>query len=189
MAKRRVVTNSTENLESTSANLPSPAESTLGTTRRQLVLKLTADGKLDVDSMRPQTRETLKSALKDTPLFEKPLDLKERKDLYLPLVGPIYSLLGALETWIVARQTKLPYDEVRSVMSYSDVDIALLADPTATVMAKRLPSDFAWAEESSLVLTLLAVHQQKFAMLAELKSKHSEPKAEVKLEEKEETDT
>ncbi len=147
--------------------------------RRTLTIRLDDDGRLDTSSMRQQTLDSLKAALQDSNLFhgeaenETVAQFELKRTLYAQIVPALYAVLGSLESLVVARQIGMSYDDARRIFSYTDSDIALLQDPTATVLAKRMPEGFGWAEETTLILTLVSVHQQKLALLQEWKARNA----------------
>ena len=151
---------------------PSTENATTSSLKKRISVPLTEDGKVDLASMRPTTQASLKAALAGVGLSSGTSDpgeakerLETRKANYEIVVGPIYAVLGALESLIAAQRLKLPYDEAHAILQYSEADVAILTDPTATVLAKRLPESFAWAEETALALILLSIHQEKMALL------------------------
>ncbi len=155
-----------------SAPIEQPAEST---SRKVIAIRLTDDGKVDLDGMRKATIDSLKHALKGSALFksddEAENELALKKAVYAQVVPALYGVLGAAEALVVSKRMQLPYNDVRSVMEYTESDISVLSDPTATVLAKRMPEGFGWTEEVTLALTLVSIHQQKMIALEELKAR------------------
>jgi len=72
-----------------------------------------------------------------------------------------------MEAFIASRAAKCSFREASEPFSYKDADVALLLEPTAAVLAKRMPEGTQWAEEMTLALYLVAVHQQKVAAFVE----------------------
>ena len=151
--------------------------------RKVIAVRLTDDGKVDLDGMRKQTIESLKHALKGSELFkseeEAGNELELKKAVYSQVVPAIYGVLGAAETLLVSKRMQLPYNDVHLVMGYTETEIAVLCDPTATVLAKRMPEGFGWTEEVTLALTLVSIHQQKMIALQELKARSSKKLVDI----------
>lgn len=155
--------------------------------RKVIAIRLNEDGKVDLASMRTATREALRVALEGSDLTPDQdaanahaASLEARKAVYAQVVPALYAVFGAAESLIVAKKTELPYSEVREVMTYSDAEIGLLLDPTATVLAKRMPDGFGWTEEVTLVLILVSIHQQKVSMLQEVKARNEKRLVDIR---------
>lgn len=133
----------------------------------RISIPLTADGSLDISTLRPKTADKLKKAIKGCELFapEEP-----PAAVFSPeLVPPIYKLLGEIEVPLAIKVFKIPADIARQVFIYSDPEIVLLTDPTARVLNKHGGEWLRrYGEEIGLVLLLAAIHQQKIFMAAKL---------------------
>lgn len=156
--------------------------------KKSLVLRLTEDGKVDVESMRPQTVEALKAALAGTSILAGESDdelvnaFETKKAVYAQVVPPIFGLIGGINSLFFAKRLKLPYDDVQKVMGYTEEEIAMLTDPAATVLAKRMPDTFGWTEEVTLLLVGMQIQQQKMQALQELQARSAKKVVDIRKE-------
>jgi hypothetical protein len=157
-------------------------------TRRTLSIRLDEEGKIDLSGMRSQTVESLKEAVSGSSLFDSESEdqavneFETKKTVYAQVVPALLGVIGAAESIIVAQNMKLPYDEVRGIMGYSEEEVALLTEPASIVLAKRMPDGFGWTEEVTLALLLVQVHQIKMVALNELKARSEKKVVDIRKE-------
>jgi hypothetical protein len=160
----------------------------LASTRRTLSIRLDDEGKIDLASMRSQTVESLKEAIEGSSLFDSGSEdqavneFETKKAVYSQVVPALLGVIGAAESIVVAQNMKLPYDEVRGIMGYSEEEVALLTEPASIVLSKRMPEGFGWTEEVTLALLLLQIHQVKMVMLSELKARSERKIVDIRKE-------
>lgn len=147
--------------------LGGPASS--GTGRESITIRLTSNGKIDLEGMREKTTVKLKAAIEATPEIapgfgEIHLDGANVPDF---MVNAVYQLIGGIEQWVFARKYG---SDIAQIMAYRPQDIAMLSEPTKAVMAKYLPKLGKYQEETALVMALASIHigkvQAMNAMLA-----------------------
>lgn len=164
-------------------------ESSVSSPKRTLTIRLDDNGKLDASSMRDQTLETLRQAIQGSAILRGEeadqaaiAEFEVKKAVYAQVVPALYAVLGSAEALIVSNRSKIPYEEARKVFFYSESDIAKLSEPTAIVLAKRMPEGFGWAEEVALALTLVQIHQEKLIALKETRARLDKKLVDIRKE-------
>lgn len=79
-------------------------------------------------------------------------------------VGFVYDGLGALKMWVAVKFFGVPPD-LAGVLSYTEEDKARVAEPTARVLSKLLPSLGKYKDEAALILGLYDIEQSKIMRL------------------------
>lgn len=117
------------------------------------------DGALDLDSMRPATRERLLKAIKATPLpGAESHDMSKAVEELKPLAMMLYSTMGSVAASI-AMASGYTRDQA-SVLLFTSQEQIGLAEPTARVLLKHSAS-LAYADEAILATALLGVIMAK----------------------------
>ncbi len=112
----------------------SPARTAATVDKEKIVVTLDARGGLDIDAMRPKTKEKLVEALKRSAggLFPTapPVPMKRWPEA---AIRGGYGMLGVAEVAIAAK--KYP-PELAGVFTYTDEDLKILMEPTQAVLAR-----------------------------------------------------
>lgn len=82
-------------------------------------------------------------------------------------VGFVYDGLGALKMWAAVRFFGVPAD-IAGVLSYTEEEKAHLAEPTAKVLSRLLPSLGKYKDEAALLFGLYQIEQAKIMRLNQL---------------------
>lgn len=147
---------------------PSGAKRRAKGTGNILSVRLLEDGSIDTEHMRGSTMQRLKSAVGKSNIIASPA---EQQAGFAILVPPAYRLLGAIESLVASRVTGIPREQVVPIYTYTDQEISALTDPTASVLVKYGGD---WTsehlEELTLLLTFLAIQQERIARLHELQT-------------------
>lgn len=146
-------------------SVPTSSASTAPTpVKDKLVVTLTDAGGLDLDGMRPKTKEKLLAALRKSQSGLLP-DVPSAPVKRWPefAVRGMYGMLGAAETAAAAR--KYPMEIAQAVFMFSDAEIRELMEPTQAVLTKHASNFDRWQEEISLGLVLIQIHFAKIHTL------------------------
>jgi hypothetical protein len=155
----------------------SPRQRRARGTGNVLAVRLSDDGSVDTEHMRPDTVGRLKTAVQKSNLIETEAD---KRASFAVLVPPIYKILGGLEALVTSYTMKAPREDCVEVLAYTEDEVKLLCDPTTAVLAKYSGAYMAThLEEFALVLHLVSIHQTKLALLHEriLERRAAETKA------------
>ena len=95
------------------------------------------------------------------------------------LIPALYSVIGKVEAWFASRATGFPMSVTTTVFEYTPEEIAILQDPTATVLAKYAGGLTKFSDELTLAFILLSVNEAKFRKLQEAKNERSDIRQEA----------
>lgn len=136
----------------------------------RLSIPVTAEGIIDVQMMRPGTRERLRRALDPGALAA--LDIARDAGQGISIAGcrGIYQILSEIEIQIAtSRWIGVPADIARQALSFDDSELTELAKPTEAVLSHYSAG---WLDAHKdiveLVLILGGQHQHKFARIVRL---------------------
>lgn len=144
--------------------------------KEKVIVTLNENGGLDLDAMRPKTKERLIEALKRSQSGLLPVipdaPIKRWPDV---AVRGLYGLLGAAETAAAAR--KFPMEVAQAAFMFSDQEIKILMDPTQAVLSKYGGKFDRYQEEIALGLVLVQIHFAKMHNVKTLMAQYEERKA------------
>lgn len=125
----------------------------LSETSTRLSITLKADGSLDLDAMRPATRERVLKAIASTKTPDTPADRQRQIAELEPLAAMACHALG-LACVLGARLKGIP-DRYAAMLAITETQQAQLAGPAARVLAKYSGA-LAYADEAILVTALVS---------------------------------
>ncbi len=169
-------------LDSAADPSPNPEPEKEKETAGRLVIPLDAEGRLDLSSYRPGSRERLKRALMDGALLGELGINPEPIDEFTPKnCKGLYSLLNEFCVWAASTPFfGVPPELARQALAYSDEDMEILAEPTCAVLNKRASNFLLKHKDEALLLSaLISVHQRKVMYLAALMKKRAAQKPET----------
>jgi len=129
--------------------------------RKTISIPLKEDGTIDTETMRESTREKLTKALGASPLVGS---------FSVDDAAIIYDGLGSLEAWAAVKFFGVE-PELAKLFLYSQEEKQVLAEPTAKVLSKYMPNVGRFKDEATLILSLYAIHQNKFMELQNIRAK------------------
>lgn len=137
----------------------------------RLSFPLDADGKPDWDKMHAKTREKVKSLFGDSTVSKTSGVPQPTVEVFDPAwTGTLFDTIGKIEAFAATKLYKFPPEVADKAFTYSEIEKAKLAGPTARVINKYAPL---WLEQykdeialAGLFVTITAVKFQMASMLA-----------------------
>lgn len=155
-------------------------------TRRRagFYLKTKPDGSVNWDALPAEVKDRARAAGMAPQASAAPLVLFSPAEC-----KQLYAVLGELESVIAAALTKSPRPLARRFFAYSEMECAVLSEPTSRVLSKHGGEWLAkYKDEFVLLMTLTALHQRKVIDFAEALKRHRESQAPAPPQESQEPD-
>lgn len=140
-------------------------------------IKLTPEGRIDLDKMDPERREKIRFAVDGSPLSggQDEKKISETAKQFVPFIDPLGQMIAHAEALVASKRSGVPLEKVLPCFSFTREEIKILEGPASRVIAKRAgPWLSENIEEYTLALYLLQITQVKISAFQKVLAEHRE---------------